>query len=447
MSDSGPKPDEPERRGIHGFRAFRHRDFTLYWASRVLSTIGIEMMMITVGWQVYRLTGEALDLGLIGLAQFAPFALLFLVTGLVADRFSRVRILGICIAIQTVGAVLFFLMSATGNAAFGPILAILIVFGIARAFMTPVLSSIIPALVPTDDFGNAIAWGTLGQQISRIAGPTIGGILIAVGEARGQNEAPVYATVSVILFISVVMVFLIRTKAQVENRSPMSIETLIAGLRFIWTRQVIFAAVTMDLFAVLFGGAVALLPIYAKDILQVGSEGFGLLRSAFMVGAFISALILTQRPVTRNAGIKLLVSAGIFGAGVMVFGASTSFWLSVVALAVMGAADIVSVFVRHNLVQLITPDEMRGRVGAVVGVIVGASNELGEFESGVTAHWFGTVPAVVLGGGLTLGVASLYLWLYPAIRQVDSLDADTLVARFRVPHDRHGPLKELGPPS
>lgn len=438
MTDPGDDPptgDAGRRRGVD---AFRHHDFTLYWLARVLAVFAIEMQVTTVGWQVYRLTGRELDLGLVGLAQFAPFALLFLVTGLVADRFSRVRILALCVAIQAACAAAFFAMSHAGEARFGVILAVLVVFGIARSFQAPVLHSIVPNLVPREVFANAIAWISSGHQISRIGGPTAAGILIAVGAAGGVDEVFVYGLVTAMLLVSLCLTVSIRSRTQILSTEPASLATIVAGLRFMWTRQIIFAATALDLFAVLFGGAMALLPIYAKDILDVGSEGFGVLRSAFMVGALVGAIYLTQRPVTRRAGTKLLVVTAVFGIGVIVFGASEMFWLSVAALAVMGTADVISVFIRHNLVQLITPDEMRGRVGAVVSVFVGASNELGEFESGVTAHWWGTVPAVIVGGAATVAVAAVFAWAHPALRRVDSLDADALIENYRTPHDRRG---------
>jgi MFS family permease len=423
-------------RSRQGVEALRQRDFGLYWCARVVAVLATEMQSTAVGWHIYRLTGRELDLGLVGLAQFAPFALLFLITGLVADRFSRVRILAICVGAQSACAIAFFAMTHAGAANSTWILTILVAFGISRAFQAPVQQSIVPNLVPQRLVANAIAWMSSGHQIARIAGPTIAGLTIALGEGGEDGEVPVYGAVAVLLCLSMLLTVLIRGRAQVLSREPVTLRTLMAGMRFIWTRQVIFAAVVLDLFAVLFGGATALLPIYAKDILHVGSEGFGLLRSALMVGAFVGALILTQRAVPRPAGITLPITVGLFGAGVVVFGASETFWLSLVALFVMGAADVVSVFIRHNLVQLIVPDEMRGRVGAVVGVFVGASNELGDFRAGVTAYWWGTVPAVVAGGAVTLFVAASCLCVFPVLRRVDSLDPDALIRRFREPHGR-----------
>lgn len=414
-------------------RVFRHRDFRFFWGTRILGLFAIEMMITTVGWQVYRITGRELDLGLVGLAQFAPFAALFLIAGIVADRVPRVRIVISCISLQTVCAIGLFWLTLAGVDNFSLILALLVLFGVSRAFQSPAQHAILPNLVPKEDFANAIAWSSSGIQLSRVVGPTISGILIAVGARFGQDEVWVYGIVAVLFVIATVLAWNIRTPAQIVSRDPITVANLLAGFRFIASRKIILGAISLDLFAVLFGGAIALLPIYAKDILNVGAEGFGILRSAFTFGAFLGAIYLTQRPITRRAGSKLLIAVGIFGSAVIVFGVSELFWLSLAALVVMGSADAVSVFVRQNLVQIITPDEMRGRVSAVSSVFVGASNELGEFESGITAHWWGTVPAVVIGGAATVAVAVGFTWLFPQLRTVDSLDADELVRRYRDP--------------
>ena len=396
------------------------------------------MMITTVGWQVYGLTGQAIDLGLIGLAQFAPFGVLFLVTGMVADRFPRRKIMTCCVAIQATVAAGFLIMTLTGTTRFGAIFGLLILFGVARAFITPVYQSIVPLLAPGSLFPNAIVWNNMGGKIARIIGPASGGLMIALGAKTGLNEALVYSINTFVLSLALILTLFIRTPGQIISKEPVSVSSLLVGLHFIWTRKVILGATLMDLFAVLFGGAVALLPIYAKDILQVGPEGFGLLRASLMGGAFGGGIVLARMPVTRNAGVWLLGAAAVFGLSVMVFGASTWFWLSALSLAVMGASDVVSVFVRHTLAQLVTPDEMRGRVGAVVGVMIGASNELGEFESGVTAQWWGAVPAVIFGGAATVAVAAICAMLCPALRKVDGLGADDLVRRYQGPHDGHG---------
>lgn len=428
-----------------GFEAFAHRDFVLFWTYRFLNMAAIEMLITTVGWQVYRTTGSELDLGLIGLAQFAPFAVLFPFTGLAADRFPRGRVLTFCAVIQVACAVAFVALFLSGNREFGPIMAVLVLFGVSRSFQSPVQQSILPVLVPTEAFGNAVAWTTSSAKVSRVVGPTVAGFMIALGAAIGTGELLVYATLVVLFGLTLVCAAMIRTKRQVLSRERVTFASLTVGLKFIWTRQVVFAAVALDLFAVLFGGAMALLPVYATDILGVGPEGLGFLRSAYMAGAFAGGLALTRWPVRRGAGVKLLLSTTVFGAAVVVFGVSTVFWLSLAALAVMGWADMVSVFVRHNLIQLVTPDDMRGRVGAACGVFIGASNELGEFESGVTAHWWGTVPAVVVGGLATVGVSALVTVFSPALRRVDGLEAEGLIRAYQAPHDRRGtPLRAAG---
>jgi MFS family permease len=412
-------------------RAFRHRDFRYFWATRVCGILATEMLITTVGWQVYRLTASELNLGLIGFAQFAPFALLFLVSGVAADRLPRMRIILGCVALQTVCAATLLWGTWSGALDFGTILAVLVPFGVARAFQAPAQMAIVPNLVPKEDLANAIAWSASGFQMARIFGPTISGLLIAWGAARGEDELAVYILSVAVFVLATTLAAMVRRPVQVVSTAPINIENILGGFRFIASRQVIFGAIGLDLFAVLFGGAIALLPVYAKDILGVGAEGFGLLRSAFTAGSFLGALYMTQNPITRRAGVKLLCAVGTFGLGVIVFGLSEIFWLSLGALMVMGLADAISVFVRQNLVQIITPDEMRGRVSAVTAVFIGASNELGEFESGVTAHWWGTVPAVVVGGAATVAVAASFAWLFPKLRLVDSLDPDELIAKYR----------------
>jgi len=422
----------------HGWGALRHRGYALYWCSRILAAFAIEMQSTTVGWQVYRLTGDPLDLGFVGLAQFAPFILLFLVTGLVADRISRVKILAVCVAVQGAIAAAFFAMTYSGHASFVAILALLVLFGVARAFHSPIHQSITPNLVPADSLANAIAWSSTGQTISRIAGPMIAGILIAAGERSGLNEMLPYASAGALLVVAFVLTVMIRIHGQRRSREPVSITSVLAGLGFIWTRQTVFAVTALDLFAVLFGGVTAMLPVFAKDILQVGADGFGVLRASITCGALVGAVVLTQRPIRRGVGVKLLISAGIFGLSVVAFGLSTSFYLSIATLFVMGLADVVSVNIRHTMSQLITPDEMRGRVGAAVGVFVGASNEVGEFRAGVMAHWIGIVPAVALGGAMTVAVVAAFAVIYPVLLGMTNLDPETLVRRYRGSHDRRG---------
>jgi MFS family permease len=405
--------------------AFLHKDYQLFWMARVLGVLAIEMQITALSWQVYQLTGQALDLGLIGLAQFLPFLLLFLISGSVADRFQRKRIMAICVAIQTLCAVAFFIITAMGKPNFSGIFIILIFLGVARAFQSPAQSAIIPLLVTKEHFANAVAWTASGHQIARIAGPGIAGLIIIGGEQWAYGFA-------IILFIlSTVFTFLIKTNTQIISKAPVTIQNILAGLRFALKRQTIIGSIGLDLFAVLFGGATALLPIFATDILNVGPTGFGALRASIMVGALTGALLLTQYPISRHAGKILLSTVAIFGLGIIVFGISTSFWLSLSALFILGTADAVSVFIRSNLVQIITPDNMRGRVSAVSAVFIGASNELGELESGVTAHFWGVVPAVVVGGIGTILISGLFARIFPELRQVNSLDPDNLVNKYQ----------------
>ena len=367
-------------------RVFRNRDFRYFWGARVLSFLAIEMMIATVFWQVFRITGREFDLGLVGLAQFAPFAALFLLAGVVVDRVPRMHIIRATISVQTLCAIGLFTLTLAGSENFILILLLLVLFGTSRAFHGPAQQAVVPNLVSKEDFPNAIAWSTSGFQIARIVGPTIAGILIAIGPVVGPDETIVYGLVVVVFIIATTFAWNVRSPAQIVNRDPVNVANLLAGLRFILSRKVILGAISLDLFAVLFGGALALLPVYATEILDVGAGGFGLLRSAFAFGALCGGLYLAQAPIRKGAGVKLLTAVAVFGVGVIVFGLSEIFWLSLAALVVMGMGDSVSVFVRQNMVQIITPDDMRGRVSAVSSVFTNASNELGEFESGVTAH-------------------------------------------------------------
>lgn len=405
--------------------AFQHRDYTLYWLARVLGVLAIEMQITAVSWQVYQLTKEPLSLGLVGLAQFAPFALLFLVSGMAADRFPRIRILAACVMVQMMCAISFLAITLAGNANFGLIFTILIGLGIARTFQSPAQQAIVPLLVPKEHFANAVAWTSSGYQSARIVGPGAAGLLLILGTEL------VYTVVVGLFVASTVATLMIRVRTQIISKDPVTIANLLVGLRFIFPRQVILGVILLDLFAVLLGGARALLPIFAADILLVGAAGFGILRGADTMGSLACMFYLTQHPITRHAGVKMLVAAGVFGVAIMIFGLSTSFLLSVAALAIMGAGDAISIFIRNNVIQVITPDDIRGRVNAVNSVFIGASNELGEFESGVTAHWWGEVPAVVVGGAGTLFIAILFAKIFPQLRRIDSLDPDELIRRYR----------------
>jgi MFS family permease len=379
---------------------FRSRDFSLYLVARFLSALAIQMQNVAIGWLVYDLTRDPFALGLVGLASFLPAVALALVTGHSADRYDRRRILVACYLV-------------TLGTAFG-IYGLLLVFGVGRAFANPAGQALVPNLVPPEQLGNAIAWNSTVWQIATIAGPALGGLLYYFGAAVAFGAAAFCFLVCCILF------GLMHSRPQAEP-SDVTWATLLAGLRFIRSRPAIFGAISLDLFAVLLGGATALLPVYARDILEVGPGGLGLLRSMPAVGALVVALWLAQRPLRSRSGLRMFQGVALFGVATIGFGLSTNVVVSCLCLFVLGAADMISVFVRSTLVQYDTPDAMRGRVAAVNSVFIGASNELGEFESGAAAAVIGTVPAVVLGGVGTLAICALWMRWFPALRYRDRL--------------------------
>jgi MFS family permease len=407
------QPADPSR---DSWGAFRHRGFSLFWVSRVLAQFSTQVLSVSVGWQVYDLTRDPFDLGLVGLVQFAPALLLVLVTGAVSDRFNRRMIVAVCTLVEGGCALALLALTLSGVIHAGAIFAVLVVFGTARAFMNPAASSLIPNLVPTTVLASAIALSTASWQIATIVGPVAGGLLYGVAPEVA------YGTGLVLFLCSAVLVALVPKPPQKTLNERTSWETVVAGFRFVWREKVVFGAISLDLFAVLLGGAVALLPAYARDILEVGPWGLGVLRSATGVGAMAVAAWLAVKPVRDHAGIIMFVCVALFGVFNIVFGLSTAVWLSVVALALAGAADMVSVYVRETMIQLWTPDAVRGRVNAVNMVFVGASNELGEFRAGTVAALIGVVPAVVLGGIGTLAVAGLWAWWFPGIRKTRRLD-------------------------
>jgi len=396
-------------------KALDFPNFRYYVAARFLTTLAVQMQSVAIGWQVYAITGDPLDLGLIGLAQFLPFVVLVLPAGQVADRHDRRMIIALCYVVETVCAGLLLAYSIAGIGDVWPVFAVLVLFGCARAFAMPTGQAITPNLVPRAAFPNAVALNSSTSHVATIAGPAVGGVLYVFGPAA------VYATVGVILALSVVMMLLVRLPRVIRAPEPANWHTLMEGLRFVKSRPVILGAISLDLFAVLFGGAVALLPVYAADILMIGPEGLGLLRTSPAIGAAVTAALLAFYPITRNVGPWLFVSVGVFGIAIIVFGLSTTFMAALAALIIMGAGDMVSVYIRHMLVQLETPDEIRGRVSAVSAVFIGASNELGEFESGITAAWFGVVPAVIIGGAATVGVTLLWTRLFPELSKMNKL--------------------------
>jgi MFS family permease len=398
------------------YAAFRHRPFLFFWVARFLATFSTQIVSVAVGWQVYDLTRDPFDLGLVGIIQFIPALLLVLVTGTIADRFGRRRIMGLSAALEAVCALALMVLSLRGLTGVGPVFAVLAVFGVARAFFGPAAASLVANLVPPEDFANAVAWNSSAWQTATIVGPVAGGLLY------GLSSEIAYATATVLMVASALLVFSIPKPAQRTATDKPTLDSLFAGFRYIWSEKVVLGAISLDLFAVLLSGAVALLPVYARDILELGPWGLGLLRAAPGIGAILVAIWLAGHPLRNHAGAILLFFVALFGGFTIVFGVSTMPWLSILALAMIGATDMVSVYVRETLIQLWTPDEVRGRVNAVNMVFVGASNELGEFRAGTMAAVIGTVPAVVFGGVGAIAVAGLWAVLFPKLRDIRHLD-------------------------
>lgn len=398
------------------YAAFRHTPFLSYWAARFLTTFATMIVSVAVGWQVYDLTRDPFDLGIVGIVQFLPSLLLVLVTGVVADRFGRRLIMTLSSLIEASCAVALLLLTLRGLAGPLPIFVVLAMFGIARAFYGPASSSLFANLVPPEDFANAIAWNSSAWQTATIVGPVAGGLLY------GLSAETAYITAAVLMLVAALLVFTIPKPAQQTATDKPTMETLFAGFRYIWGEKIVLGAISLDLFAVLLSGASALLPVYARDILELGPWGLGLLRSAPGIGAICVAVWLAGHPIRDHAGKIMLGFVGLFGAVTVLFGVSTITWLSILALALLGATDMFSVYIRETLIQLWTPDEVRGRVNAVNQVFVGASNEVGEFRAGTMAALIGTVPAVVIGGIGAVAVAGLWAWLFPALRRVRHLN-------------------------
>ncbi len=392
-----------------------HRSFLLFWLASVASTIALQMQIVAVGWQVYQLTHSAFDLGIVGLVQFIPSLVLVFVVGHVADRYERRKLAGFSILLEGIAAALLASGSLGGWLSKEVIFAIVFVIGIGRAFSKPTLQTLLPGIVSSALLPRAVAGSASATQSAIIVGPAIGGFLYVAGPAA------VYTTSCTLFIVSSVLIFCTTARQVALGREPASIWSLFAGLAFIRSRPAVLGAISLDLFAVLLGGATALLPVYAHDILHTNSVGLGLLRSAPAVGALTIALFLARRPLQRRVGRTMFIAVGIFGLATIAFGASHSFVLSLLALVVLGASDMISVVVRSSFVQLETPDDMRGRVSAVNSVFIGSSNQLGEFESGVTAAWLGAVPAVLVGGIGTLLIVFLWIRLFPQLYAVDTL--------------------------
>lgn len=412
MSDAAEPSAEP---GSARFAAFRYPGFTAYWGALLCVTFAVQIQTVSVGWQVYDLTRDPFDLGLIGLSQFLPALLLVLVTGAVADRFPRRRIMALCLAVEAACSAGLLLLTLRGLASPVPVFVLLAVFGTARAFYNPARQALLPNLVPPQVLGNAIASNTTFNKLATIAGPVTGGLLYAVSPYLA------YGVVGLLFLVAAGFVARIPKPPLRSAGRAASWESLSAGFRYIWREKVVLGAISLDLFAVLLGGAVALMPVYARDILAIGPAGLGVLQAGPAVGAIGMGFVLMMRPIADHAGRVLFVSVAVFGLGTLVFAFSTTLWLSVLALVVLGAADMVSVYVRNTLVQLWTPDALRGRVNAVNSVFIGASNELGGFRAGSMAALIGPVAAVAVGGAGTLAVAALWTRWFPDLRRIRRL--------------------------
>jgi MFS family permease len=405
----------------HTFKELTHqRAYMRMWFARIFGTTGNQMLMVAVGWQMYDLTGSAWDLGLVGLYQFMPALLLTLVAGHVADRVHRGRIIAACLVTQATVAMI--LVAATQGwgaphswASRELLLAVSVMLGVARAFQMPAQQALTPVLVPPAMLPRAMAFSSAGMQAAVIGGPALGGVIFVAGATA------VYATCAFLFATGCVLILALRYDHAPPPREPVTLRTLLAGVEFVWQRKALLGAVSLDLFAVLLGGATALLPMFAKDILHVGPWGLGLLRGAPAAGALLMSAVLTRWPLERRVGPTMLAAVALYGVCMVVFGLSTSFVLSLVVLAVSGGADMVSVVVRQTLVQIETPNEMRGRVSAVNSVFIGASNQLGEFESGATAALLGPVGSVVAGGVGTLLVAAAWFKLFPSLSRRDRM--------------------------
>jgi MFS family permease len=395
---------------------FRHRAFALYWFSRIASILSFHMVVVAVGWQLYELTGSALDLGLLGLAQFAPMLMLTLIVGHVADRYDRRLILMLCQMTEAAAAGVLLLGTAMGWLDSVTIYVIVALVGAARAFEIPTMAAMVPSLVPRPVVPSAMAWFSSANQTGQIAGPALGGVLYGLGPVA------VYGITIGLWAVGGALLAMMQIERVTRSTEPTSLRSLLGGFRFVRGDRVILGTLSLDMFAVLLGGATALLPIFARDILQTGPWGLGLLRSAPGVGALTMSVILARRPLTLPIGRVLFSVLTIYGLAVTLFAFSTVLWLSLGALAAMGAADVVSVVIRFSLVQLRTPPEMRGRVSAVNGLFTGTSNQLGDFRAGVMAALFGAVPAVVIGGVGTILVTAIWMFLFPQLRRIRSLD-------------------------
>lgn len=397
--------------------AFTYPNYRYFWLMTLASSFAAQIMSVSVGWQIYDITRNPLFLGFVGLAQFLPALLLVLVTGLAADRFPRQRIIQVCLAVEIgCAGVLLSYAFVTGLHEVWPIYLVLVTLGTARAFLGPAGASLAPNLVPPEALSNAVSMNATAWQLAGIVGPVAGGVLYGFGASVA------YTTAVLLAIVALACVSIIKAPTQQRTDQDSSIGTLLAGFHYIWGEKVVLGAISLDLFAVLMGGAVALMPVFARDILETGPWGLGLLRAAPGIGAIATALVLAKFPVRSNAGMVLFIFVAGFGLFTALFGLSTSIWFSVPLLALIGACDMVSVSIRETIMQLWTPDSVRGRVNAVNSVFIGASNELGEFRAGMMAAFIGAQAAVALGGATTVVVAGVWSQIFPGIRKQDKLD-------------------------
>jgi MFS family permease len=421
VTSSGTPPNvvaEQAARGADPYAVLRNRDLVLYLAGRFVASLGQQMLTVAVGWELYERTNSTLALGLVGLTQMVPMVLFTLPAGHVADNYDRKRIILLMTLVIGCASVGLTLISSHKADVFW-IYSCLFAAGSARTFLWPASSAFLPHLVSRQEFSRAVTWSSGSFQLSSVVGPAAGGAVIALT----HRAAPVYAANAAAAFICFLLMALVRRRHVVARKEPMTVRSLIVGFRFVFANRIILGTITLDLFAVLLGGAAALLPVYARDILRAGPAGLGFLQAALPLGSLVCALILAHRPPLQRAGRALLWAVAVFGLATVAFGFSRWFWFSFVMLFICGAVDNISVVVRHTLVQLLTPDEKRGRVSAVNSLFIGTSNELGGFESGTVAHWFGPVFSVVSGGVGTILVVIAVALIWPEIRKYGRLDA------------------------
>ena len=416
-------PTDPA--GSESFSLPKHPAFQRFWCTRIFSSLSFQMLAVAMGWHIYALTHSAFALGLVGLAQFLPMFALTLVVGHVADTFDRRRIAAVCQGLESVAALIFAIGTFGGWISAPMIYALAACVGASRAFESPAVASLLPAVVPRGQLPKATAWATSANQTAQIAGPALGGLLYGIGPGT------VYLACTLSFAAAAAAVWSIPLQTRPAVRAPITLESVFSGIAFIRKEPVILGALSLDLFAVLFGGATALLPIFARDILHAGPLGLGLLRSGTAIGALAGTIWLAHFPLRNRPGAAMFGGVIAFGLATLVFGLSNQFLVSLLALIVLGASDTISVVVRLSLVQLRTPDEMLGRVSAVNSLFIGTSNQLGEFESGVTAGWWGARPAVLVGGIATISVALLWMKLFPELRRTRSLEREEELAPSR----------------